>query len=371
MKKTFKIIVLSFLLVALIAAVYTFYDISTLVFYENEKILSLYPFGSKVYLVTENGNGYMSGDNSNSKSFKYRGAEDKYHSALGITSPARFFDGEITRIFPYCKTGALFITSDNQLYKVSDFEAQKIADSAVFATASDMDTVYIIDTNNDLFVIKDNEKKFLYKNVVTVQAYRDRIFAVLDNGDFCELLMSDQGAYTPSDPIFKNAKSVSVVDTSLRYKDKFIYDDEDAISNPLITVLTTDGKLYVKGAYNLISCGYYKLSADMPEPAYISDWKLIGENVTCFSSSAMGTVMKFDDNTSTYYGFDSFVDSSAEFGYKDFEVSDVESVYSGDLCVYIRTQDGTHYIWGSSYNELLQKENNCNIFTGNPKIIYS
>ena len=57
MKKTFKIIALSFLLVALIAAVYTFYDISTLVFYENEKILSLYPFGSKVYLVTENGNG--------------------------------------------------------------------------------------------------------------------------------------------------------------------------------------------------------------------------------------------------------------------------------------------------------------------------
>ena len=369
-------------LIILIAAIfvwYNFFDISPLDLYKNQTIHQIYVYSDCVYLVDDDGKGYISGgfngDLSSMKSDKnvyraYLNTENRLNKKTNLPSPILFFDGQIKKIFPYSSKKALFITEQNELYSVYGLTTEKIADEIVFAEYdTTKSVVYAIDENAELSLIKDGNKTPILSGVKSAVTYNGRLFVLLVDGNLYEVV-ENNGAYEISDPIFQNVKDFDVVDTSARYYDKWVSDDAEALENPLFNVLTNDGVLYAKGYYNITECGTVGF-APYPAPVFLSDWTIIGNNVDSFSCSAMGTIMKFKDKTCSYYGYDTVLSRDPYFGSITLDIDNVENVIADKLSVCVIDSSGKCYIWGDDLlcQFLKAKDENINIFTDSPLVV--
>ena len=360
---------------------FTSCNVTGLSFYKDEPITNIIPYSHQIYVTTENGC-YISGEHSSSAVRKYRISEFYHSNKLNIAVPVKFFDKKVHQVIPYGTLGALLIDEEGCLFDFNDFDIKEIYNNVSCAVkapssqgtrifGSDNKTLYyVIDKTNVLYAVNENgESKELFSQVSEVDVYLDKILVLDKNGALNQYQILDNGEIILTEKLFENVCAFDVKDTSLRYNgEKFIFDDETAKNMPLLNVLTNDGELYVKGAYNLLCCTR-SMSAH-PEPRIISEWTLIAENVESFSLAPMGTAIKFSDGTAGYYGFDT--DNSANskfgFGYLQLDLTEVIDVYASDVQILIKTEQA-FYIWGYSL-EYDVEEGEHNLFTGTPIIIY-
>lgn len=369
-------------LIILIAAIfvwYNFFDISPLDLYKNQTIHQIYVYSDCIYLVDEDGKGYVSGgfnaDLSSMKSDKnvYRGylnTENRLNKKTNLPYPILFFDGQIKQMFPYSSMKSLFITEQNELYSVDCLTVKKIANEVVFAEYDiTKSVVYVIDENATISLINGGNKTGIASGVKSVVTYNGRAFVLLVDGNLCEIIEKD-GVSEISAPIFQNVKDFDVVNTSARYYDKWVFDDAEALENPLFNVLTNDGKLYAKGYYNITECGTVGF-APYPAPVLLSDWTIIGTDVDTFSCSAMGTIMKFKDKTCSYYGYDTVLSRDPYFGSITLDIDNVEKVIIDKLSVCVIDSSGNCYIWGDDFlcAFLKSKDEHINIFADSPLVV--
>lgn len=372
-KKLLLILGVLLLICGLFVAVfiwYEFFDVTGLTLYSDEPISDIIPYKGRVYFITEDGYGYVAGDyNSNSR--LYRNSEFHPNEKLGIPSPVKFSDEKIKLLLPFTK-GALFITENNELYKLKDISSEIVCNNIVYADKA-AESIYAIDIVGDLYSIDEqNQKTFLSSNIKQVKAYRNRIFVLLEDGSLCELTKSENSDCVISDPIFEGVKEFDVLDTSVRFDgEKFIYDDQEAINTPLFNVLTNENELYIKGFYNLLCCT--RLASAFPSPAQFEDWTLISEDVSEFAMAPMGTVFKQNDSSCAYYGFDTDMRGGTVFevGYKNLLRDGCVGVKtSNDICIYVKAENNKYYMWGD-WSTLLfdQHSSNHHIFSGEPFVL--
>lgn len=353
-----------------------FYDITGLTLYNDEPIAEIIPCDDRLYFITEDGKGYITGGYDLGSTRTYLNSEFHRNEKLGISSPVKFTDEQIKQLFPF-EYGALFITDNNDLYKAIDERSEYIFDDAIYADYAILDSdslIYAINTSNELYSINGQRGKvFLCNDVKAVKACRDRIFVLRTNGDLCELIKTDSEEYEFSEPLFGNVVDFDVTDTSTRYDgEKFIYDDEKAINTPLFNVLTESGDLYVKGCYSLLKC-MISISAH-PDPFEFDEWTLVSENVKSFDLAPMGTIFIRNDTSCAYYGFDTKTGSNINYkvDYKELiEEGAISAHTADDVCVYVKTSDNKYYIWGNWSRLLFDQnpKNDHNIFTGEPFIL--
>ena len=390
MGKIFKIIFVTALtlmvLLILIAAFifwYAFYDVSGLDLYKDEPISEIIPCGKRVYLITEDGHGYVMGGYDPDSSRMYLNSEFHKNEKLGIVvSPVRFTDEKIKQLFPYSDR-VLFITDSNNLYLAIDENSEYLCENIIYADHATWradEIIYAVDTSNNLYSIsKQRESVLLCNNVEIVKAYRDRVFVLCTNGDLCELQKTNSNEYILSEPLYKNVADFDVLDTSTRHDgEKLVYDDATAINTPLFNVLTENGELYVKGFYNLLCCS--RGLGESPEPVEYKEWSLISENVSSFDLSYMGTVFVRKDTSCAYYGLVkvSQVYNSYEVVLEElFNDGAVSACTSKDNCIYVKTNENKYYMWGSwatisfvyySENDALL-QGNYNIVSGQPFVL--
>ena len=135
-----------------------------------------------------------------------------------------------------------------------------------------------------------------------------------------------------------------------------------------------DHMVYVKGAYNLMSCAT-TLANEQPSPHLISDWTLIAEGVAAVSSAPMGTVIKYSDGRSAYYGFELNINKNSEFGYKELSVKNADTVSANNLCIWLKDDSGNYYFWGYMVFSFILRfyEDNCQnsprVFSDEPLLI--
>ena len=361
---------------------FCFYDVIGLELYKDETISDIIPYYDNIYVITEDGYCYVLGGYHNSSSRKYRNSESHHNDKLNASSPVKIFSKKVLQVIPYGATSALLIDEENTLYDFNDFNIQEICSNvsyAVKATSSQGKRIfgsdnkslyYVIDKTNVLYAVNENgESKELFSAVSAVDIYLEKILVLNNDGVLNQYQISEDGKIILTEKLFEDVSSFDVKDTSLRFDgEKFVFDDEVAKNMPLLNVLTNDGELYVKGAYNLLCCT--RSLAAHPEPKIYNEWTLIAEQVESFSLAPMGTAIKHMDNTAGYYGFDTdnSANSSFEFGYLKLAQTNVVDVYASDVQVLIKT-DQAFYTWGYSL-EYDVSDSEHNLFNGTPIIVY-
>ena len=360
------------LLLGAILVYYFFYDVFGLELYNDETIQSIYKYNDQIYLVDEDGKGYVLGGYSDSSGRTYLNSENQKHKGLNSSTPVLFFDGNIQKLIPYDSMSTLIITNDFELYNWCDFEIKQIASSVVSADASAGKGIYYINQRSELIMSEKNgAEKVLLTDVIKVVLYRDSAYVLLKDKSLNEMTVDESGNVALSLCEINGVVDFDVVDTSIRYNgEKYVYGDEIAVKNPLISVLCDDGNMYVKGAYNLLNC-YTNLADEKPQPHIIDDWTLIGEEVSSFSSAPMGTVMLLDDGSCEYYGFDTSVSIDSEFKSFCIPISGIKYVHASETTICLVSQDNKIYIYGDdAFNPLLYRATNRHhIFKDSPLVI--
>ena len=341
--RTFLIFAVSVILFALVVVLYVVwyqtFDVTGLTFYQNEPIEKIFLVDDRVYLITENGNGYVAGNYSSSKDRKYRNSEFRINDKLGTPSPVLFFDGNIVDIIACNYGNILFVDDKNVLYELNDFTVKKICEDVLQATKSNTtEKIYFVDKLGRLF--SSSERDYcLASNVKMVKAYRETLFVLFNDGNLCKLTGNNC-----SETIFTNVKSFDVVDTSERIFDgeNVVADYLPAIENPLFNVLTNDGELYARGYYNLI---YKRLTNSSKHAPYVlEDWTIIGEDVVDYSLAGMGSLMILNDSTCKYFGFDTSFEEGSKVSERVFDDTDVISVCETDCAVCYQTDEGFYFL---------------------------
>ena len=268
-KKVLKVILILLCIVLAILAFLIWYSSSLigLDIYKDEPIRDIIPFYSARYIVTEEGDVYIAND-FDSTNQRYRNTESHRNDKLNTHVPVKIYDGKIAKIIPYGNVKTLLINENGELFDFDDFETTKLADGVFYAIRvhyshgemifgeGNEKIYYVIDTNNVLYAMNgEGEKKELFSDVVSVDYYLDTLLVLFKNGDLNQYSISDGNTIVLKEKIFENVGSFDIRDTSLRLDgERLVVDDEEAKKKPLINVLTFDGSLYVKGAYNLLCC---------------------------------------------------------------------------------------------------------------------
>ena len=349
--------------------------------YNNETISDIIPYYRNIYVITEDGYCYVSGDYSSSSSNKYWLYESTHNDKLYTHTPVKILDERVKKVIPYSTLGALLIDEDDRLFDFNDFTVKEVYNGVSYATIvpyyhnerifgnGNTYAYYVIDKSGVLYAVSESgETKKLFSQVCSVDFYLDTILVLNDSGVLNQYQISESGEITLTEKLFENVSSFDVMDTSLRFDgEKYVFDDEAAKDLPLINVLTNDGELYTKGAYNLLCCTL-SLAAH-PEPKIIDEWTLIAEKVEDFSMAPMGTAIKFTNSSAGYYGFDTdnSANSKFEFGYLELAPANVIDVYASDVQVLVKTTQA-FYKWGSSLE--YDVEGDHTLFTGSPIILY-
>ena len=168
--------------------------------------------------------------------------------------------------------------------------------------------------------------------------------------------------------MFESVIDFEVLDTSTRYGETgFVFDDEYAIKTPLFNVLTKNGDLYAKGAYNMLCCVHG--SGENAHPFELKEWTLISENVNSFDLAPMGTVYIKNDTSCEYYGFDTKI-GAKEVDYKELVSEGAVSAYTAeDLLVIVKTTENKYYIWSDMGDVFTKSREGYNIFSGTPYVL--
>lgn len=365
-KKTLIAVCVLFLILAILVSCYIwyfFYDVSGLKLYKNEPIRDIVISYGRVYLITDNGNGYVGGEYNRSDNRKYRNALGYTRKALNnAAAPVLFFDGQIKRIFPDKQDFQRIYFTDEQdnLYELYDFNVTKKCEKIIYATrVHDFDLTYAIDTDNRLVIVEE-DCRVLLQNVTMVEVFRSKIYVLLQNGDLCEFKGGEL-----SSPIFSSVQKFDVIDVSFPRPDDNdpVLNDSEVTANSIFNVLTTDGSLYAKGTYNPEYSSV--LNGRRHEPYVLEDWTLLGTNVVDFSLAGMGTVFMYSDNCA-YYGFDSSSDEKLEFGLKILNIKDPEAICATSRHICIENDDG-FYFMGNMFELFFDRmSEEHNIITGVP-----
>lgn len=327
---------------------YNFFDVTGLEFYEDQPIKCFFSTNNRVFLLTEEGYGYVAGDYSNGSSRKYLNSETTYNSYLNGSCPVKFFNGKIKQIIDE-ESNTFFISETDQLFRLHyDLTLESVADNVVYASAGDEVEIYFVDIYENLYV-KSNEKiNFLKENIKKIKCYKDFVYVLTTKGSLYLCERNDENLKF-DDMLFEAVQDFDVVDTSARIIDgKYVSNDATAVSLPLVNVLTQGGDLYVKGAYNTLPCG--QITSQAPaEPKIYEDWLHIASDIKQFSVAPMGTIMLDEDNKALYYGFDSNLTSKAIFGKREFDISNCEIVGAMEMCIFVKDNNGTFHIFGDKF----------------------
>ena len=349
---------------------YDFFDIRGLTMYDGEPIKQIYACEENVYLITEDGSGYVSGYHDSSSHRAYRNAEFYADEALGI-APVLFFDGRedpIVDMIPFRARYALWITEGHDLYWLYDMQVKKIGESIVQADVKDVQTtkysqtsasglnvgdvdtdVYAVDTEGNVLLIRVTKQavdtSVIYAgNCRQIAVCADTLYVTTRDGQLCELTKSQTtNAYTLSEPIVSNVQSVDTVHS----------EEGEAW---MINVLLTDGTLYAKGTFD---------AYDVPTPYVADEWTVLHEEITDFSLARMGTVMLLQDGSCVYFGLDTDFQSQAKAAYVTLPVDNVQAVYASEGFLCVMSEDRL-YTWGHRWTLMFNRlySGDYNVFTG-------
>jgi len=311
---------------------YEFLDTRGLDFYDDQQIEKIYPYGDQLYLVTDDGNCYITGGNKKSQSREYQNAKQRINLKLGIPAPVLFHEGGVKEIIPYADLSALFITDGGDLYSLEDLRVTKIKSGVISAARGSSDgRIYFVDSSNSLYAQKGNRQSFLVDDVRSVRVFGERIFVLTTGNLLAEIKFNAHGVAFLSSAIFENVKSFDIP-----------VSPTGESSGVLINVLTNDGKLYTNGAYSRPDQAREKTGGTNPD----EEWKLIAGRVASFDTAIMGTVLIFEDGSASYYGFDTLEGGEDKFGYKLIFGDGISYVAASDNHVMIK-RDNAWYFWGS------------------------
>ena len=157
--------------------------------YNNEPIREIEANGSRVYFVTENGDGYFFGGYPVSSDQKYANNESRNNNRLGAPYPLKFYDGEITYIYPCGDVWCLFITEDSVLYLMRDTEITEIAENVSVASYVSGSRICYVTVDGALKMIDNDTHVTLFESgVKDARIFQDSIYVLWDNGNFDEYI---------------------------------------------------------------------------------------------------------------------------------------------------------------------------------------
>ena len=341
--------------------------IGDLVLYDGELLSEIQPYQSRWYFITQSGKGYVSGGYRASENVIYLNTEFRIYEPLGIPSPVLFYSGAIKSIYPFENQhfdGCLFINEKDELYKLEDIAPSKLFEGVSYAyygghsCEGEIDVYYIVGKDGSLTMLRgDNRFAIFEDGVRKVVGYNNQIYVLKDTGALYFLTIND-GEYT------SELINASVRDFDVDY---LYYGTSTGFMNlydmPLISLLTEQGELYVKGTYCLSDW----VRHDLDTKIYY-EWTLLSENVKTFSSSYFGTSMILNDGRTVYNGFDTVIDATVEFSYKELEINDASKVYtSKDVVCFISKE--YYFIWGKKTDDVFIADEDISIFTDPPLVV--
>ena len=353
MNRTKKIIIAIVVTVLLVVSLigffvwYNFFDVTGLELYSDQPISNFFSAEMRVYLLTEEGYGYVAGGYLYGDTREYLNSENVHNSYLNGASPVKFYNGKIKQIIDeeHC---TMFITEKNELFELNrDLSSDYIASDVVNACGTENGEIYYITSDNSLYK-KDssNEINFVKENIKKVKCYKEFVYVLSCDNVLYRYEKGNKDQLINQERLLESVKTFEVVDTSERLIDgKYIDDNEQALSLPLINVLTGDGNVYVRGAYNVLSCGHRGALPPAPPMVY-EEWTLIGTEIKQFSLAPMGTIMLKSNGTVIYYGFDSDLTYKSRFGERTLNVPSCELVGIAKMCIWAKDKNGTFYFWG-------------------------
>lgn len=333
---------------------YQFFDTGTLVFYDNEPIQAMFPYGDMQYFITADGYGYVCGGYSTSNMRTYRNVEGNKLNGTHLTVPVRLADLRLRDIIPYSDNGALLITDSGELYIATDKALTMCCENVQSATYNaDLSLILYIDTNNVLkSILSSGETQTLRENVCQVLSFKEQVFFLEVDGTFCSAAISNNGTDIDStEVIYENVRAFSVNDASMKADgDKVIVDSQDTMNynNALFVVLLQNGDVYCRGKYHSWM-GSYELNHDKSLIRIENEWHKIGSEIETISSSAMGTVMLGNHGDVYYYGYDTTRDEW--IGFHEIELKDqavAVAVENSYVCILLRS--GEWLFWGDSWS---------------------
>ena len=340
-----SLILLAVILTALVAwyVWYSFFDTVGLVFYDGEPIAEITPYRDQAYLTDDEGRVFLVGGYASTGNRKYRNVEAKENNELDCARPVLIFDGSAKAIIPYGHLHALIISSEGELYDFRDLELSSVlASDVISAYYADGGTVYYIDESATLF--KVGEDNALAENVKRVVEYNGYLYILYHTN---ELTVVDKSENRVTETI-TGVEEFSLINTSDRFIDgRLVTDDPSGLSNPLFTLLTTDGELRVKGAYNHLTVGN-RVGAT-PSHKIFESWTLVERDVVAFASSEIGTVYIKSDGTVGYHGFDSIPVSDAVVNKTTLNIDAPKSVAANGTVVIVKGAE-SFYVWGDEFN---------------------
>lgn len=336
------------LVVIVIRLWYDFYDISGLKMYRDEPIRDIYVFGDAMLgnalIVTEDGRGYMTGNQGKSGSRTYRNTEshsNKYlHKAAVEVYDGK--DGGIQSALPSSSDAMLFVTDRGVLYLVADFNAVgRLGENIAYAAYDDTaDTVYIIDIDGKVHAMDvcdlhaPKSTPIWDGKAISLAAWNDRLFILTEEGHICKWMFENA---VLSAPIFSDVREFSITDS--HYYDE----QQEPIECALMTVCKKDGTLYMCGTLCEAPKFGTTVSYTIEEPT------LIGEDVRAFSTSRMGCVMLHSDSRITYFGL--YTEEGQTTGEIDQITLPVQNAMTVDTAdeayVCVKTADG-FYMWSEA-----------------------
>ena len=347
------------LLLAALSVWYSLFDTTGLRFYNGEDIEAMIPFSNQIYMIDGDGKVFLTGGHERTGNRKYRNAEFKRDDGLGCFSPVLIFDGLATEVLPYDDLCALIITESGTLYNFVDFESTDlIAEKVQYAFYGNTDgRIYYIDLVGSLY--SANSDKPIYQGVKKAHQYNGALYILNTDG---ELIVFDENR---NEMLFDDVLDFDILDTSARIIDgKYTVNDPDALSSPLINLLTGDGRLYANGTYNHLSCGNRDYASSAIKT--FDEWTVIDDEVDVFSASEIGTVYTKLDGSVWYYGFDSIPQKDSVFEHILLEIDNVTSVYADKTVFCIKSEDA-FFLWGGEFELVFDRPSSSHgIISGSP-----
>jgi len=352
---------------------YWFYDIGDLKLYDSEPIEQIVQSGEVSYILTDNGDCYMVGGYDGLVGGRnYWNTESRPCESLGIHCSPVYMMSDVVKIFSDEYLPAILLTKDGTAYETDSGEAKKIMDNVLFIDKiNTFENYYIIDTAHRLWYLEgDNQPEQLFEGVTMVSSFYGRAFVLLDTGWFGEIYREEKGyAFVP---LFENVISFDVKRT------RYILGVEDGLSPkpeekipPVINVLTEDGTLYAKGAYEIIKYSdSIKTTTIASDPCIIEEWMVVEQDVKNFSLSERGTLLLKDNGEIIYFCVVQGKDDEVPYEFTKLllNYNDVISIQAMDSQLLIQTKE-RYYMYGNIFDNEFINEYGRTVFDDNPVIV--
>ena len=342
------------------------FDTGTYARYNGEPIKEIEANESRVYFVTEDGDGYFFGGYTSSSDRKYRNNGNRNNNSLGAPYPLKFYKGKIAYIYPYATVGCLFITERGDLYMMDDTKKTKIAEDVAVASKVDQYRTCYVTVDGTLKIIDDDgtHRTLIESGVKDARVYKDNVFVILENGYLNIYTLSGEDFFRNKEALCRDIKKI---DIAVSYNP-----DQKNDNAAILNVLAETGDMVAWGAYSLYGQDDTFAGGD----SWLRHHELtpMGSNVVDFSVENSGTIMQLSDGSLQYYGFDTglYREKAAVFGEKELDLSNVKTACVFERMVYCVDSNNLLYVWGGYGNVYFSPsftEGSRDIFTDSPVIV--